>query len=452
MASCALKKTDQIPNQESIKMKTLRKSLVAASLLAVGLAGTAFANTTAYVYVAGAPAYRQDSNQNLVNYVATFSGAGLTATSAPDTSAASVKSAKANQWFIPNFVAGTTDLVISATYTGSSAGIESVAAGNITQNYLPNSTGIAGNVGSTTNVGIAISQAHQPDFTLSDTFQTTSPFVGTRSDLEFQTPGNFPTLVFATLPFQSLGVEPYVFVASPGAPFTNITTSQAQLLFTNGKLPLAFFTGNSADETKFVYPLTRDPGSGARLVVQAETGIGVTTTLTTYKPTVTGGALDSKGNTVGGTITDPFNNIPLYPAGLIPSTQIIDQNDGDTGYPNFGTPDLTGLLQAITATPPAGSYFVTYLNLSDSSEASTLPPVGNRAVILTYNGVAENAANLADGTYTFWSYENLFNRSGVSGNPLTVINWLKTHWVSTAPLSSLKVQRTVDGGPVLKNY
>ncbi len=426
-------------------MKSL-KTITAAGLLAGGIAGLASANTVEKVYVAGAPAYRQDSIATLDAVVKTFAGGGETASTSGTTD---YSNASAVQWYIPNYVSGV-DLEVNATFSGSSAGIESVAAGNITQKFIADGTGT---VGSGAVIGQTAGTAYQPDFTLSDTFQATTPFNGT---VKLQTSASgFTTYTFAALTSTKLGIEPYHFVgtANLAGKVTNISTSQAQLLFKFGQLPLSFFTGNTADETSYVYGLTRDPGSGARLILQAETGIGVKTPLLTYKPTVTGGSLDTQGDNVGGSITDASYNPDtgaggpaLYPAGVIASTAVYDPNAGDTGYPKFGTTDTSGLLSAITATvQDPNAYYISYFNNSDAAEAEA-----HGAVELSWNGVAYSPAAVKEGRYTFWSYEQLFPAAGLSGNKLSFANAVKTAFPShsAAPLSTVNVTRTVDGGPV----
>jgi hypothetical protein len=431
-------------------MKSL-KSLIFTGALIAGLAGSAFANTTQYVYVVGAPAYRQDSNTNLAAYVATFAGGGIRATSGPTSGTSDVTSASYNQWIIPNFSSGV-DLEINAAWTGSTAGFESVASGTITQKFIPDNTGTTGSP----SVLQTNTEAHQPNFTLSDTFQATTLFNGTKTFYAAAGTGSPFTATYGTLTANPLGVEAYKFVASPGAAaagLTNISTSQAQALFKNGQLPLAFFTGNNADEGKWVYGLTRDGGSGSRLVAQTEIGLGATATLKTYQPNITGGSVDSAGNQVGGSdTTDNYASVPLAPAEKIPSTGIWAVQ-GNSGYAKFGTPSgQNGLLLAITSTPPAGAIFVTYLNVADGAEA-----VQAGSEVLTYNGVPFSSTAVAEGNYSFWSYEQLFAPATISGNAATVASWLESNWtLNTAnggiALGTLNVGKTADGGIITGNY
>lgn len=419
------------------------KSLVAAGLVVTGSAGLASAAVD-HVYIVGAPAYRQDSIKTINAVVTSLSGGETASTSANSNFA----NASAVQWLIPNYQPGT-DLVVNASFTGSSSGIESVAAQNVAlgQKFIPDGTGsIASPV-----FGQTISEIHVPHFTLSDTFQETTPFLGNVTLRQGATGTSFNNYTFATLSKTPLGIEAYHFVGSRGLAargVTNITTSQAQLLFTNGRLPLSFFTGLDTDENSFVYGLTRDPGSGARLILQAETGIGVKTPLKTYKPVVTGGNTDSAGNNVQGSIS-ATTAPPLYPAGVIASTLVYDPNAGDTGYPKFGTVDTTGLLSAITAFPAnTNQFYISYFNNADTVEAEAAG-----AEELNYNGVTYTTTAVAEGLYTFWSYEIYFPAATLSGNPLSFGNAVKAAFPanSSAPLSTVNVGRSVDGGPVTLN-
>ena len=425
-------------------MKSL-KSLVSTSVLVAGLAGSAFANTAQVVYIAGAPAYRQDINASITKYVASFTGngGGITATNGNSTSATDVANASANQWLIPSGVSPGVDLEINVSLTGSTAGFESVASGAtpLQQKFIADATGSIANPVVTTT-----STKYQPNFTLSDTFQSTSGFLGSKTIFEGPNSTSPLTETYATLTPNILGVEAYKFVASPGAQaagLTNITTAQAQALFLNGALPLSFFTGKNSDESTLVYALTRDGGSGSRLVAETELGLGTAATLTTYQPVVTGGAADTQGNFVGGTVSDTTGNITVAPAEQVPST-LAWAVKGNSGYAKFGTPSgptqEQGLLLAITSTPPAKTLFVTYLNVPDGDEAKLAG-----AQELTYNGVSYSNAAVYEGQYSFWSYEQLFAPSNISGNAASVATYLENNWSASIPYQNLNVGKSADG-------
>jgi hypothetical protein len=136
---------------------------------------------------------------------------------------------------------------------------------------------------------------------------------------------------------------------------------------------------------------------------------------------------------------------------------VWDTNAGDTGYASFGTTSVgTGLLQAITATPPTGAIFVTYLNIDDSNEAAAAG-----STILSYNGItfspvigtASTLTPVEEGQYTFWSYEQVFYNN-LTTNQLNFVNALVAEFPTYAevPLSGLNVSRYGDGSPIYQNY
>ena len=449
-------------------MKTTRKSIALAGLLAIGVVGLASANTIEYVHIAGAPAYRQDSIAVINTLIATFPGAGETGAYnkvvVPATGSVDPTNATAEQWYIPNFASGT-DLVISIALTGSAAGVESVSSGStaLEQNFIPDSASTASLIGNPNNSGsLANTEAHVPDFTLSDTFQASTPYNGTTTVL--QKPAStvvHNTYTWNPLNSTNVAVEPYVWVATPGLAargVTNITTAQAQNLYQNGKLPLSYFTGNSADANSYVYPLTRDPGSGSRIVALAETGVGASTQIQTYEPSVSGASADSLGNYVKGVIAT--GTVPLYPAGVIKSTQLYDPHAGDTGYPSFGDNTNNQLLAAITSvlsgySVSAGTaknsteFFVAYFNPTDAAEA-----IAAGAEQLTWNGVTYSQAAVDNGLYSFWSFEQIQSpTSGLSSQATTILNDLIATWPSATlstgiQLTNVNVTRSVDGGTI----
>ncbi len=463
-------------------MKAL-KYLVITSVIAAGLTGSASAaNTLVKIHLVGAPAFRQPVNDAIETVVESFgSAAGLTASGSAIPAAghrlvgSTTESAKANQWLIPNFVPGSIDLEINASYTGSTAGVESVAGQSKSQKFIADGTGTVALPLGSQSVATVIS----PDnnwITNSDTFQASTLFNQTQTFYGAASHGspftaNYQTLT-ADLGNNPGGVEVYHWVVGPGAPsrFSNITTAQANLLYSAGSLPLSFFTGNNSDEGTTVYALSRDAGSGARTIALAEIGLqpaGTNAPIVSYVPTIsTTGVLDSAGDVIGGTITA----INQAPAGQVPSTGIYEPL-GDTGYASFGTAtnggstadsstsaNNYGLLQAITATPPAGAIFVTYLDNDDTNEAlqngAGQTPTGAR--VLSYNGVTASLVDgpddpvVAEGAYTFWSYESFLAPASQSSTSASFEALVEAQFpqFSALPEADLNVNRSADGGPL----
>jgi hypothetical protein len=476
------------------------KSLALASSLTASLAGSAFANTTTVIHIVGAPAFRQTVNDSIEKVVESFDPAftgvaGLTASTATSIPAAgsrlvgsSIEGAKGNQWLIRNYQSGV-DLEINASFTGSTAGVESVSSQAITQNFITDVDATAAHVTSPASAASA-NVASTPDgnwITNSDTFQASTLFNGTQtfyggaSHTSPFGPYNYQQLT-ADLGNSPVGVEVFHWVASPNAPsdFTNITTAQASLLYKLGQLPLSFFTGVNADENTTVYALSRDPGSGARTVALAEIGVqpaGTNANIVTYVPNITAGSgtLDGSSSYVGGS----FSTVSEAPAGKVPSTGIYEPQ-GDTGYASFNTGTQNGgsvadgstssanvgLLQAITAAPPSGAVFVTYLDNDDTNEAlaagakiTTAGVSGGSAKLLSYNGVTAGLVDgqddpaVAEGEYTFWSYESFLAPANQTTASADIEQRVETVFPTYATLQygQLNVSRSTDGGSLSAN-
>ena len=215
-----------------------------------------------------------------------------------------------------------------------------------------------------------------------------------------------------------------VTFAAP-APITNINTQIAQALWGNGTASLAQFTGNSADGTTQVYATGRDPDSGTRLTAFAESGIGVDSTVTQFKPTVTSGVITA---------------LVPYPAVTVNNIVFTEGNAGESsgstlaGY--FGNVSNLG-------------YLISYVGSGDAPAA-----IGAGAKELTYNGVTYSDAAIKDGSYTFWCYEHLMYPQTLATAKKTLANTLADKIKTTyAPikLTEMNCSRTADGGVVFHN-
>ena len=72
------------------------------------------------------------------------------------------------------------------------------------------------------------------------------------------------------------------FFAPTNFPVDNITSRQAQVLWSRGHLPLSFFTRRAADRTKGVFAAGLNLDSGARVLIQVECGIGSLSPVTQF--------------------------------------------------------------------------------------------------------------------------------------------------------------------------
>jgi hypothetical protein len=99
----------------------------------------------------------------------------------------------------------------------------------------------------------------------------------------------------------------HAFVAPTNFPVENITSRQAQVLWNRGHLPLSFFTRKPADRTKGVFATGMNLDSGARVLMQAEVGLGSLTSVNQF-------SYDSQQNTLFLTPGDTIDTI-RYTAG-----------------------------------------------------------------------------------------------------------------------------------------
>lgn len=300
------------------------------------------------------------------------------------------------------------DVIIKTSWSGSVGGVQTVSQG-LTVDFLTDATTVspAGTTGAATGGDLQV-----PDVAMSDTFQAATPFKS-------------PVLTFTTV-----GVVPFKWVASKDAALSipllnNITPQLAQVLFQNGELKLNAFTGVPTDSAYKVYAIGRDPDSGTRLTAFAESGVGVDATVLQYQPTASGGAVSSQ--------------VP-WPATTVNG---IGFSTGNAGYGSGGT--LAGVM-GNTSLAGIGGVYVTYLSTGDAGTAITAG-----AKEIAYNGVTYSATALAEGQYTFWSYEHLMYKSSLSGVKLSTATALANQLINTdatVKLSTMHVSRLSDGGNV----
>ena len=436
-------------------MKTT--NLIAAALVALGVGSTVQAADVARIYISGAPAVRQSSTVAIEHLIAAKKQPGDSihrAYSGPN-----ILTANVAYWSGVRVDgdgtagSGTGTYTIKLTYNGSASGIQAVA-GSINVNFLADSTDNAGS-GQTdiTNGGTPAPETHVPDFTFADEFQASTPWIGTNSlaTTANATPGSGATYttpqVYQTLADDIVGVLPLRVVASPLAPFSNLTPQLAQQIYSSSVTGTGFkvsqLTGNQSDISKGVFGLGRDKGSGARTLWNSDNGIGTVTVVKNWQPvvSVTNQSLvkivpfaTGSGYTSAPTVTlsappsgttalahavltgDKVTSYVIDNAGTgytaAPTLTINDTGSGGSGA--YGTPVIGGgsvtsnavyatqkliglnatggsggyssfsqLLTAITATPLANKYYIAYLADADAQVAKAAG-----AVELSWNGVS----------------------------------------------------------------
>lgn len=329
---------------------------------------------------------------------------------------------------------------IKTSWSGSEGGMQTVA-GSVAIAFLPNGT--ATSTGGTGGATVATAgnggDVAVPDVECSDSFQSSSAFFGLYRGV------TYPTLTES--PNSPVGITPFKFAASKGAPagLTNITNKQARALFGAGALPLAFFTGNPADETSTVVASGRDPDSGTRLNTSAEVGLGPQASVKHWQP------LDGAGNLVK-TVNGAIARFVPWPASTINGIPIAIFNGG---YASGG--DLSKMLANTT---PANSCVVSYASVNDI-DANSLP---NGARELSYNGVLlgnaggnyNNSTVLTGGEYSFWCQNRVYYRAATAGTPAgNVADAVALRLKNVdAPilLANMRVERATDGGVIFPVY
>ncbi|BCU75307.1 hypothetical protein llg_00220 [Luteolibacter sp. LG18] len=375
--------------------------LVAA--LGFGLVSSASAQTV--VRLTGSTAFRSSVHQAILDLmpdeIYSYTGtAGL---------------GSASQAIFKGTIAGNV-VIIKTSWSGSAAGIRDVAQGN-NVNFLADAvvtvpaTPGYGTAGGTANVA-AGTTAEVAQVAMSDVFQGSTIYT---------TP---------TLTDNKVAAVPFKWIANDGAPaaLTNVAPGVIQKTFFNGGLPLAVFTGNSADQGVTVYPVGRDPESGTRITAMAESGLGAFATVIQYDATVA---------------SDEVTDLQPWAATGAPTNYVA----GNNGYSSGGT-----LRDKLGAKSTNFGVLLGYLGLTDSATAIT-----NGAKELSWNGVPYSATNVYEGRYTFWGYQHLFYKNTLTGVPLTTATALKNQIIAVPGsagllLSNMHVSRAYDGAPIDPEY
>ena len=385
------------------------------------------------VYVTGSTAFRSAANGALNTYATTHGGAIIAADNSTLGSAGNL---------ILSYTNGGGTNYINVHWSGSEAGIQSCAGPTTGSNaqtigFLPNSYTGTNTAYSSQNTNYQVA-----DLTFSDTFQSSSSFAQGKFNGV-----NYSALTGATTGAGNgiVGVVTFTWVASAGAPITNVTANGAKNLLAQGGVSQALFTGNSADQTAAGYFLVgRNVDSGTRLTTLAESGYGIKTGVVQYQ-------------------VDSTNMIEPYP------TQTIDgivASTGNGGYSSGGTlcgymtnhyaSNLTNDTTGDTS-EYSTNYLIGYAGVSDANGK-----VSGGLVELAYNGVAFSTNAVAQGQYTFWGYEHLYIGAAADSTAIALANAVGSSVYSstTATLNpnvnfsdvNNNVGRTSDGTPVYQNY
>jgi hypothetical protein len=314
----------------------------------------------------------------------------------------------ANQIVFEGFVNGTL-VDIDATWTGSEAGIASVAGQALTQTLSNPTLGLAS--GSYPLPGVP-----PTFFTQSSGWTTTSALSGIAGapsvpDLAMadtsQAVSQTPKSLFNLVDYGIVGIVPFTFMKgfekTTDATWTNvvnITTAQINQLI-GAPQPANFVTGVASDNAEAVAVVGRNLGSGTRAngLLNYQYGINTPVDQFAYNVSYTGAGLLTQ-NTAS-YVPDANGLVEVF-------------NDGfDSGGNVAKELNIDGSGQGVV--------LVGYVGISDAFAAQTAVAAqtsvgGGNATYLPFNGVYESDTGVANGTYSYWGQEHLLGTVGQSSS------------------------------------
>ncbi|MCE9542239.1 MAG: hypothetical protein K8R38_01780 [Verrucomicrobia bacterium] len=428
------------------------KSILMAAVAVLSIASASAQET---IYITGSTAFRSAANGALLSLY----GANLAATDKSTTTDAS-----AGNFLFTNCGVGGSIVNIAVAWSGSDAGMQTVASGTNSKRLpffdLAKLQGLGGSFpkvsmagGSMSTLAInANTSLQKGSIGFADTFQGASVFnVGVAPD----------GATYNALTFTPVGVCPFNYEASVGFPYTDITTSVACDLVEKGFTTLNVFSGVGSQTNQKVWSFGRNPDSGTRITTLMVAKYGAQTPVLQFTPTVGSG-------TNAGKITALVKSI----AGTINGISIATGNNGESSGGTLSAYLTNGLNANVTVpigfTRGASNYAITYAGVSD---VKTVQPKG--VVALSFNGVKgrlydpatattsldEGYTNIITGRYPFWCYEHItydpiYATAGVSNVVTALANYiiaLPSTSSVIAPniaLGDMLVKRSKDGGAI----
>jgi hypothetical protein len=319
---------------------------------------------------------------------------------------------------ITNGSSGTSVNIICA-FTGSTEGLNAII-----NDVSPVYTNIA---------GVATSYANGADLSFCDVQEASTVYANDPVNELVSVDGansSFGAGV-AVVPFS------WACSADAGGKIGNVTPYIVNDIFVNGTEPLNFFTGIASNSTVNVYLTGRTNDSGTRITAQQTVGYDPSQPVIQY--------------TVGGTLGTP------------PASGSWE-NVGNNGYSSGGN-----VAKALSVTGTGDA--ISYVAMSDAGSLKNgALPINFEGVspfigsTWTANSTSWNLAGIENGSYTFWSYEHLYESTKVSDTSFItknfgpdLINALEYEIVhptagsiqSADLISNLNVHRNSDGTDVL---
>jgi hypothetical protein len=380
-------------------MKLNHKTL--SVLLGLGLASSASAAN--FVYITGSTAFRSVAFQAITN---TFDAVPQIATR--DGSAASGNNAN---WMLFHGNVGGVETWVDCHWSGSEDGIAGVAVPGPNPTWFLKTDGSVTYSISAAKPGSAETNASPtaPDLAFADSSQAVSL---TRTPALVKMGTN-------AVPTGKIGIVPFVWAknknSNPSNSWTRLTnmTDAGSRLALGGPNIAALFTGDSSDTNQFVYVVGRNNRSGTRVNTLAANRYGINVSVDQFD--------------IGG-----------FPASDGTTLLLAENPDPNDGYNGGGDVEkalhIDGSCQQIDPIYLAatgntktniGWIAIGYLGIGD---ANTL--LSNGGIWMTYNGIPYSNGAVEEGQYSFWNYEYLFGRVGISGFQQTYGNQLGSIYVA----------------------
>lgn len=363
-----------------------------ATICGLGLAASAGAVN--FVYITGSTAFRSQA----------FNGITNSFDAVPQIAARGGSAASGNNgsYMLFHGNVGGVETWVNCAWSGSEGGIASVAQPGGNPVYFLKTDGTVSYTISSAkpSAGETNTTATAPDLAFADSSQAVS-LTKTPALVKMGTNAS---------PSGKIGIVPFVWAknknTNPSNSWTriaNVSDVGARALLA-GPTIAALVTGDASDTNQFIYTVGRNNRSGTRVDTLACTRYGITVPV------------------------DQFN-IGGFPSSDGTSLLLAENADPNDGYDGGGDVEkalhIDGSCQQLDPiNGKSGWIGMGYLGIGD---ATTLR--NNGGVWLTFNGVAYSNGAVEEGQYSFWNYEYLFGRVGISGFAQTYGNSLASTYV-----------------------
>jgi hypothetical protein len=390
-----------------------KKTFLTCALVAAGIISQASADNV--VYLTGSTAFRTAAFNTLDSAAGPAAGGvfdipGTTVGGhvAPAITLAAFGASHANGdnggYMLFHGNIGGTATYIDCAWSGSEAGIANIASfpapnvvdsgtgaplQGVNEEYLLTTVAAGINTGNPTTAQLD-ANPRQGDFSLADTSQASSDALTQNAPLKSY--GQVAAVTFTWVKNNNSASA----ASACKTAWSRISNVSLPQLVNQLVVPQTadVFSGNAADVAFTVYTVGRNNGSGTRANMENDTTFGLTSPVNQY---AIGQAPD--GGLAG---NNPNGTLNLFSIG----------NDGYEGGGSVATALGTAgsTAQADPFTGAAGWIGIGYLGVSDAVSHNL-----TTANWLTENGVLESSGAVAQGSYSYWGYENEYGRPGIGG-------------------------------------